>query len=478
MVGYEAFLETMKQPTVPVKYFSKPLSKTDKGNLSYGWISTDIAYLHISHFENVESTVGALDEIMQQFKNSKGLVIDIRRNRGGVDQLSQAMANRFTDTKRLYLTSQNKIAGAENSFTAKKYMHIQPDGPFQYTNPIILLTDRLTVSSGENFALAMNVLPHVTVVGDFTSGCFSDMSWHNAPNGWRFSLSYKLFLDHKGICWEGIGVPPDIRQVNSAADIRQQKDRIFELACTLLKQGKLKKQNEILSIQNVRESLIDSLKQDVETYGFKKAMKLAAQKRKSSKFYINFDEFNQLGINYRFTGRWSEAIKLYQLAIDTFPKMSQPYYGLGNIYFLKGKKKQTQSNYKHAVRLNKNKSQSEQRSRLDMKLKTAYLENGFTKFSAILKEASIKDLALLTENYVNNLGYDFVGMKKFNEAIFILKMNIELHPKYANGYDSLGEIQLMIGDKSDAVLNYKKSVELNPKNSHAIEILQKIAPRN
>jgi hypothetical protein len=112
-------------------------------------------------------------------------------------------------------------------------------GPAQFTKTILLLTDQTSVSAAENFALAMKVLPHVVQVGDFASGCFADAAAAELPNGWSFSYSYNLFMDRRGFCWEGIALPPEIRQINAQADVRQDKDPVFELAVAIIASGGL-----------------------------------------------------------------------------------------------------------------------------------------------------------------------------------------------------------------------------------------------
>ena len=84
---------------------------------------------------------------------------------------------------------------------------------------------------------AMRVLPHVINLGEFTSGAYSDEYWDTLPNGWDVCICNKLYLDHEGRCWEGIGTPPDIRYVNEAEDIAQGRDRVLERAIDILTSG-------------------------------------------------------------------------------------------------------------------------------------------------------------------------------------------------------------------------------------------------
>ena len=64
--------------------------------------------------------------------------------------------------------------------------------------------------------------------------------------------------------------------------------------------------------------------------------------------------------------------------------------------------------------------------------------------------------------------------KKVLESIAVFKVNVEFYPKSSNVYDSLGEAYMANGDKALAIANYKKSLELDPANSNAREVLKKL----
>jgi len=79
------------------------------------------------------------------------------------------------------------------------------------------------------------------------------------------------------------------------------------------------------------------------------------------------------------------------------------------------------------------------------------------------------------EDQLNALGYQLIGSRKFKESIRILQLNVEAYPQSSNVYDSLGEAYLDDGNKPLAIANYRKSLELNPKNRGAVAMLQKLA---
>ncbi len=78
------------------------------------------------------------------------------------------------------------------------------------------------------------------------------------------------------------------------------------------------------------------------------------------------------------------------------------------------------------------------------------------------------------ENALNVLGYYLLGKNRVEEAIKILKLNVEEYPKAFNVYDSLGEAYMKYGDKKRAIKNYKISLVLNPDNINAVQMLKKL----
>ncbi|MGB7062177.1 MAG: serine hydrolase [Candidatus Zixiibacteriota bacterium] len=79
-----------------------------------------------------------------------------------------------------------------------------------------------------------------------------------------------------------------------------------------------------------------------------------------------------------------------------------------------------------------------------------------------------------SESALNTLGYQLLGIKKSRAAIEIFKLNVEAYPESFNVYDSLGEAYMMSGEDSLAVESYRRSLELNPENVNAQQMIDKI----
>ena len=78
------------------------------------------------------------------------------------------------------------------------------------------------------------------------------------------------------------------------------------------------------------------------------------------------------------------------------------------------------------------------------------------------------------ESQLNSFGYQLLQVGKIDQAIALLKLNVESYPKSANVYDSLGEAYMIKGNKEEAIMNYEKSLKLNPKNKNAEENIKKL----
>ncbi len=73
-----------------------------------------------------------------------------------------------------------------------------------------------------------------------------------------------------------------------------------------------------------------------------------------------------------------------------------------------------------------------------------------------------ESLALGTKQQLNVVGYQLLGLKRFDKAIQVFKANIEKDQNDPNSYDSLGEAYKIAGDKANAIKNLKKALSLNP----------------
>lgn len=223
-------------------------SKYLKGNyntrlhqLSYGKLDDKTGYIRIRRMSGFTMSRDsdadtqtllekALDEILDSFQGVTKVVLDVRFNPGGSDPPARYLAERFTDRKRLAYSKCVRDGGYTDLTTPKVEFFVEPKGRSQFTKKVVVLTNGACGSACEIFMECVQALPHVTIVGENSEGAFSDNLMKTLPNGWRISLSNEVYYNHKGICLEGPGVPPDVRVPLTLQDLKEGRDLALEKA--------------------------------------------------------------------------------------------------------------------------------------------------------------------------------------------------------------------------------------------------------
>lgn len=67
------------------------------------------------------------------------------------------------------------------------------------------------------------------------------------------------------------------------------------------------------------------------------------------------------------------------------------------------------------------------------------------------------------EEKMNSAGYELLGKKQVDGALFVFRLNTDLFPKSANAWDSYAEANWKAGNKEKAIECYNKAIELDPK---------------
>ena len=100
------------------------------------------------------------------------------------------------------------------------------------------------------------------------------------------------------------------------------------------------------------------------------------------------------------------------------------------------------------------------------------IDAGIAKFRELKVDKDHK--LTFRENDFITLGYHFLTRGMMDAAVEVFKMNVEMNPRSANAYDSLGEAYMKSGNNEKAILYYKKVLELDPDNENAKTMLKKL----
>ena len=207
-------------------YLSQDFNIT--GPFSHDFLEDEqVGYVRLSTFS---STINAahLDFILERYKKTKGLILDIRENGGGAISNVFRILSRFVETETTLYYSIIKAGPGHNEFTEPEPAIVAPYNGIRYNKKVIVLTDRGTYSAGSFLSLSTKALSNVTLMGDTTGGGLGMPNGGQLPNGWayRFSVTQSLTLDLKPD-YEN-GVPVDIPVLFNWNDL--SRDEILDRA--------------------------------------------------------------------------------------------------------------------------------------------------------------------------------------------------------------------------------------------------------
>lgn len=206
------------------KYLNGNSKFTGNGKIEYGQISSSIGYIAIREMDGYSPDV--IDAVLEEFRTMSKIIIDVRFNGGGEDNISLGLASRFTDSKRLAYSKETFYKG---TYKDQLKLFIEPVG--QRPNAkIIVLAGPGSASATEMFVMAMKAIPGVTVVGENTAGIHSDILSLTLSNGWRLNLSHQKYTMPDGKVYEAIGVPPHTLVTLDATAFLAGKDNILDFA--------------------------------------------------------------------------------------------------------------------------------------------------------------------------------------------------------------------------------------------------------
>jgi len=173
-----------------------------------------------------EEVVGmneSLDILLDDLAQTNALIIDVRFNGGGKDEVGMNVLKRFNPEEKIVFTKKGRLG---DGFTPINYVR-QPASEKPIKKPVYLLIARESASATEIMALSALSMPNITLVGSRTEGVFSDVLDKALPNGWEFGLSSEVYLDMKGNNYESFGIPPDVA-INYPRDTQEFLHKVVD----------------------------------------------------------------------------------------------------------------------------------------------------------------------------------------------------------------------------------------------------------
>ena len=198
------------------------------GIFEYGTLPDSLGYLHIDTWYADDTGIVKFDDIIYSLRDTKGLIIDFRHNRGGNSKYGYYVFQRLL---------KKPIKGYKWTWDNGDYTPIvtySPEGEYQYTKPTVILINGVSFSVSENIANLSKNVDHITLIGDTTAGGGGVSRYFKLPSGLKFRIPTRTMLryDDKEVEWNG--VPPDITVKNKFIYLDNDIDEQLEYAIKYL----------------------------------------------------------------------------------------------------------------------------------------------------------------------------------------------------------------------------------------------------
>lgn len=201
------------------------------------WAKTKdkIGYLCITGWSNHE-TPDVVDKTLDELRDTRGLVFDVRLNGGGGELLARDVAGRFHGEEYVYAHSRFRNGPAHDDLGPTRSRTLKPRGPWRYGKPVMLLIGQRCMSSNEAFVLMMAGAPNVTTFGDRTAGSSANPRQVKLPFAITVKLPRWIALQPDGKPLDTIGIAPDVRFEAKDDSFTGNRDALLAAALKRLRQ--------------------------------------------------------------------------------------------------------------------------------------------------------------------------------------------------------------------------------------------------
>lgn len=202
-----------------------------------GRTDDDFGYLLIAGWDRkLEQDLKELQSVLEEFQGTKGLIIDVRPNSGGDENLARAVASWFIEGEKVYAKNANRDAHSKTGFGPTYSRTIKGnDPPRTYEKPVCVLMGRANMSSCEGFLLMMKQGRDVTLLGSKSYGSSGNPKPFELENGVIVNVPSWKAMRPDGTPFEGEGLLPDIK-IKVSPDRLKTGDPIIERALKRLRE--------------------------------------------------------------------------------------------------------------------------------------------------------------------------------------------------------------------------------------------------
>ena len=202
-----------------------------QGQTEWGYgVLESVPYIAIERWNTASIRAADFDAALERFRSAPMLILDVRMNGGGGDQIAFEIAGRFARTSTITGSVRFRMGPLHSDFGPPIQRILSPRGAWQYAGDVLLLIGRRCASSNESFIEAMRQLPNVTLVGDRTAGASASPETFPLANGWAYTVSRWIEYTADGQVIEDVGISPRVAVTAGPADFMEGRDPVLDWA--------------------------------------------------------------------------------------------------------------------------------------------------------------------------------------------------------------------------------------------------------
>jgi carboxyl-terminal processing protease len=135
------------------------------GALASGRLPGGIGWIRFNNSIGDIGTVAAFDTALEQMRDTRGLILDLRDvPSGGDSSVALGIMGRLVKTMLPY--QHHRIPNYGRSDIERNWFeYVTPRGPFSFDAPVVVLVDHWTGSMGEGMAIGLDAMKRAVVVG-------------------------------------------------------------------------------------------------------------------------------------------------------------------------------------------------------------------------------------------------------------------------------------------------------------------------
>jgi carboxyl-terminal processing protease len=191
-------------------------------------LAGNIGYVSFNVF--IGDAVAKFQAALREFHDTKGLIIDLRGNPGGVGSMAPTMADSLNTGAGSLGVSRFRYATQQFAFKGS--------GRDAYMGKVVILVDENSASTSEVFTGGLQENGRVTVVGTNTAGAVLPSLQAILPTRGVMQHVISDFKTPKGIVLEGRGVIPNIVAGPTRAALLSGHDVALERAVEFVGTGR------------------------------------------------------------------------------------------------------------------------------------------------------------------------------------------------------------------------------------------------